>query len=98
MEQQEKQIFDFLFQKIKSNENSKCNLIEFTFEIQSTIFKLQEILKPLLIDREGAKRLQKLNENEKNFLEFTYFLFKVWNSYTELKDDDREIIIKFLNN
>lgn len=60
--------------------------------------KISEILKPLLIDREGAKRLQKLNETEKNFLEFTYFLFMSWNSYTELKDDDREIIIKFLNN
>lgn len=95
---QEKQIFNFMFEKFKQNENNKMNVTNLVLELATTKEKISEILKPLLIDREGAKRLQKLNENEKNFLEFTYFLFMAWNYYTELKDDDREIILKFLNN
>lgn len=96
--EQEKQIFNFMFEKFKQDENKKMNVANLVLELATTKEKISEILKPLLIDREGAKRLQKLNENEKNFLEFTYFLFMSWNSYTELKDEDREIIIKFLNN
>ena len=96
--EQEKQIFNFMFEKFKQNENEKMNVANLVLELATTKEKISEILKPLLIDREGAKRLQKLNENEKNFLEFTYFLFMSWNYYTELKDDDREIILKFLNN
>lgn len=96
--EQEKQIFDFIFEKFKQDENNKMNVANLVLELATTKEKISEILKPLLIDREGAKRLQKLNENEKNFLEFTFYLCMVWNSYTELKDDDREIIIKFLNN
>ncbi len=96
--EQEKQIFDFMFEKFKQNENNKMNVANLVLELATTTEKISEILKPLLIDREVAKKLQKLNENEKNFLEFTYFLFMAWNSYAELKDDDREIIIKFLNN
>ena len=96
--EQEKQIFDFMLEKFKQDENNKMNVSNLVLELATTKEKISEILKPLLIDREGAKRLQKLNENEKNFLEFTYFLFMSWNSYTELKDEDREIIIKFLNN
>ena len=96
--EQEKEIFNFLFEKFKQNENNKKTVTNLVLELVTTKEKISEILKPLLIDREGAKRLQKLNENEKKFLEFTYFLFMSWNSYTELKDDDREIIIEFLNN
>ena len=95
---QEKQIFNFMFEKFKKNEYNKMNVSNLVLELATTKEKISEILKPLLIDREGAKRLEKLNENEKNFLEFTYFLFMAWNSYTELKDEDREIIIEFLNN
>lgn len=96
--EQEKQIFDFMLEKFKQDENNKMNVANLVLELNTTEEKISEILKPLLINREGAKRLQKLNENEKNFLEFTYFLLMAWNYYTELKDDDREIIIKFLNN
>lgn len=95
---QEKQILNFMFEKFKQNENNKMNVSNLVLELCTTKEKISEILKPLLIDREGAKRLQKLNENEKNFLEFTYFLFMAWNFYTELKDKDMEIIIEFLNN
>lgn len=96
--EQEKQIFDFMLEKFKQNENNKMNTSNLVLELATTKEKISEILKPLLIDREGAKKLQKLNESEKSFLEFTYFLFMAWNYYTELKDEDREIIIKFLNN
>lgn len=96
--EQEKQIFDFMFEKFKQNENNKMNVANLVLELTTTREKISEILKPLLINRDGAKRLQKLNENEKNFLEFTYFLFMAWDFYTELKDEDREIIIEFLNN
>lgn len=96
--EQEKQIFDFMFEKFKQSKNNKKTVTNLVLELCTTKEKISEILKPLLIDREGAKRLQKLNENEKNFLEFTYFLFMAWNYYTELKDEDREIIMEFLNN
>lgn len=100
MEQQEKQIFDFLFQKIKSNENSKCNLIEFTFEIQSTIFKLQEILKPFYISKSKEKNFIEIfstNQEEKNILELLYFLSKTLNTYFEIDEMDKETILKYLN-
>lgn len=95
---QEKQIFDFLFEKFKQNENSKMNIANLVLELSATKEKISEILKPLLIDKEGAKRFQKLNEEEKNFINFTYFLFMAWNFYTELKDKDVELIKEFLNN
>lgn len=95
---QEKQIFDFLFEKFKQNENSKMNIANLVLELSTTKEKISEILKPLLIDKEGAKRFQKLNEEEKNFINFTYFLFMSWNFYTELKDKDVELIKEFLNN
>lgn len=98
--EQEKKIFDFLFQKIKSNENSKCNLIEFTFEIQSTIFKLQEILKPFYISKSKEKNFIEIfstNQKEKNILELLYFISKTLNTYFEIDEMDEETILKYLN-
>lgn len=95
---QEKQIFNFMFEKFKQNDKSKLNVANLVLELSTTKEKISEILKPLLIDKEGAKKFQKLNNEERNFIEFTYFLFMVWNLYTELKDEDRKIIIEFLNN
>lgn len=97
---QEKEIFDFLFQKIKSNKNSKCNLIEFTFEIQSTISKLQEILKPFYISKSKEKNFIEIfstNQEEKNILELLYFLSKTLNTYFEIDEMDKKTILKYLN-
>lgn len=103
--EQEKQIFEFLFEKFKQNKKSEINITNFVFELSSTKEKINEILKPILSDRTiGAKNFNTLIEkndkekDEKDFLNFTYFLFMVWNFYTEMKEEDREIILEFLNN